>query len=302
VQFSIGLPTDRVDDAAAFVTGEAVMECAAAVEAMGYDGCFVTDHPAPDAKWLAAGGHHALDPMVALAFAAASTTRLRLQTHVMVPAYRNPLLTAKSVLSLHALSAGRLILGVAAGYLKPEFAALGVDFDERNDLTDEAIDVIRLVLTTDAVEYEGRHFRSRGTTLRPRTEPAVPPIWIGGNSRAAIRRAVDRGDGWVPFPNPPSAARAVRTPLLATIEDFAERLTYLRDYAAERGRPVPPDICFHPFSLTDDYDTAAVLDELDRLEALGMTWCVMSTPPGHSRKDYLDGAERFASEVIAARS
>ena len=62
VRFSIGLPTDRVDSAEEFVTGDAVMECAAAVEAMGFDACFVTDHPAPDAKWLAAGGHHALDP------------------------------------------------------------------------------------------------------------------------------------------------------------------------------------------------------------------------------------------------
>ena len=62
MRFSIGLPTDRVDSAEEFVTGDAVMECAAAVEAMGFDACFVTDHPAPDAKWLAGGGHHALDP------------------------------------------------------------------------------------------------------------------------------------------------------------------------------------------------------------------------------------------------
>ena len=92
VRFSIGLPTDRVELANEFVTGEAVMACAAEVERLGFDACFVTDHPAPDAKWLAGGGHHALDPMVALSFAAAATTRLRLQTHIMVLAYRNPLL------------------------------------------------------------------------------------------------------------------------------------------------------------------------------------------------------------------
>ncbi len=80
------------------------MECAAAVESIGFDACFVTDHPAPDAKWLAAGGHHALDPLIALSFAAAATTRLRLQTHIMVLAYRNPLLTAKSLLTLDGLS------------------------------------------------------------------------------------------------------------------------------------------------------------------------------------------------------
>ena len=207
MRFTIGLPTDRVDAVNEFVTGDAVMECAAAVEAIGYDACFVTDHPAPDAKWLAAGGHHALDPMVALSFAAAATTRLRLHTHILVLAYRNPLLTAKSVLSLDVLSRGRLILGVAAGYLKPEFAALGVDFDERNELTDEAIDVLRAALTSDDYAYDGRHFHSRGTTFRPRpVQSPHPPIWVGGNSRSAIRRAVDRGDGWVPFPNPAAAA------------------------------------------------------------------------------------------------
>src|SRR5262245_9205805 len=136
MRFSIGLPTDHVDRAAEFVTGDAVMECARAAEAAGFDSCFVTDHPAPDAKWLAAGGHHALDPFVALSFAAAATTRIRVQTHILVLPYRNPLLTAKSVLSLDVLSQGRVILGVAAGYLKAEFFALGADFDERNALTD----------------------------------------------------------------------------------------------------------------------------------------------------------------------
>src|SRR3954469_23838095 len=174
MHFSIGLPTDHVRHAAELVSGEAVMACARAAEDAGFDACFVTDHPAPDIKWLQTGGHHALDPFVALSFAAAATTRLRVQTHILVLPYRNPLLTAKSVLSLDVLSNGRVILGVAAGYLKPEFAALGVDFDERNALTDEAIDVIRLALTTDELEYEGRHFRSRATTLRPRAARAVP--------------------------------------------------------------------------------------------------------------------------------
>jgi probable F420-dependent oxidoreductase len=301
VHFSIGLPTDRVERADEFVNGDAVMECAAAIEAAGFDACFVTDHPAPDAKWLDAGGHHALDPLVALAFAAAATTRLLLQTHVMVLAYRNPLLNAKSLLTLDTLSNGRVILGVAAGYLKPEFAALGVDFDERNELTDEAIDVIRLALGTDALEYEGRHFRSRGTTMRPRaTGRALPPIWVGGNSRTAIRRAVERGDGWVPFPNPASAARAVRTPLLASIEDLAERIDYMHSYASETGHRVPPDICFHPFSLTDEYDRTEVLDELAILAQLGVTWCVLSAPSSNTRAEYLDAARKFASAIIDA--
>lgn len=278
------------------------MACAAAVEELGFDACFVTDHPAPDAKWLAAGGHHALDPFVALSFAAAATTRLRLQTHVMILAYRNPFLAAKSVLSLDVMSNGRVILGVAAGYLKPEFAALGVDFDERNALTDEAIDVLRLAWTTDAATYEGRHFRSRGTTMRPRpVQQPHPPIWIGGNSTAAIRRAAERGQGWVPFPNPPAAARAVRTPELASIDDLAGRLEVLRTHTAAIGRTEPIDICFAPFSMNQGrpYQASTVVDELRQLDALGVTWCAISAPPAQTRGEYLDGARRFADEVLA---
>jgi len=302
MRFSIGLPTDRVDRPAEFVTGPAVTEIAAAVEQLGYDACFVTDHPAPDARWLAVGGHHALDPMVALAFAAAATTDLRLQTHIMVIAYRNPLLAAKSVLSLEVLSQGRLILGVAAGYLKPEFAALGVDFDERNALTDEAIDVMRGVFTTEAFAYEGMHFRSRGTTMQPPLpNPGGPPIWIGGNSKSAIRRAVERGDGWVPFPNPVSAGMAARTSNIGDIDDFARGVDYLRAYAEERGTLADPfDICFHPFAMHGDYDVAAVLDELEQLAKLGVTWCALGTPRADSRSEYLDHAARIADEIVNA--
>ncbi|MDZ4827619.1 MAG: LLM class flavin-dependent oxidoreductase, partial [Actinomycetota bacterium] len=93
MQFSIALPTDHVDAAPEFVTGEAVAAVATTAEAAGFDACFVTDHPAPDSKWLAGGGHHALDPFVALSFAAAVTARLKVQTHILVLPYRNPLLT-----------------------------------------------------------------------------------------------------------------------------------------------------------------------------------------------------------------
>ncbi|MGZ4736890.1 MAG: LLM class flavin-dependent oxidoreductase, partial [Acidimicrobiia bacterium] len=129
MRFSVGLPVDHVDAEDQFVTGPAIAEMAAAAEAAGFDAAYVTDHPAADEQWLVGGGHHALEPLIGLAFAAASTSTLRLQTHVYVAAYRNPFLAAKGVATLDALSGGRVILGVAAGYLRPEFGALGVDFD-----------------------------------------------------------------------------------------------------------------------------------------------------------------------------
>ncbi|HEX5615232.1 MAG TPA: LLM class F420-dependent oxidoreductase [Acidimicrobiia bacterium] len=300
MRHSIGLPTDHVEHAAEFVTGDAVMEMAAAAEAAGFDAVFVTDHPAPDAKWLAAGGHHALEPMVALSFAAAATTTLRVQTHIMVLAYRNPFLAAKAVLSLDVLSRGRVILGVASGYLKPEFGALGVDFEERNELTDEAIDVMRAVWTTDDVAWQGRHFSSRGVTMRPRPPNAGgPPIWIGGNSTAAIRRAVERGQGWVPFPNPRSASRAVRTAEIATIDDLARGIDLMHELAAERGRTDPLDVCFSPF----DRQGPGVRDEVEQLASVGVTWSVLGVD-ATSRAEWIDRMRALAAtlQLTPARS
>jgi probable F420-dependent oxidoreductase len=297
MRFSIGLPTDNVDRADEFVTGDAVMACARAAEESGFDACFVTDHPAPDGKWLAGGGHHALDPFVALSFAAAATTRLRVQTHILVLAYRNPLLTAKSVLSLDVLSHGRVILGVAAGYLKPEFAALGVDFDERNALTDEAIDVMRRVWSEDDVAIDGLHFHSRGTTMRPRPpQQPHPPIWIGGNSSAAIRRVVEKGQGWVPFPNPGGASMAVRTPALTSLDELGTRLAEMRALADRIGRTEPIDVCFSPFL---GHGTA-LLDEIDRMADVGVTWTVLRTRRVTTRSAWLDEVARLGEEVISA--
>jgi probable F420-dependent oxidoreductase len=262
----------------------------------------VTDHPFPDDRWLATGGHHALDPMVVLAVAGAATSTLRLQTHVFVLAYRNPFLSAKSVLSLDRLSGGRVILGVASGYLRPEFGALGVDFDERNELTDEAIDAMIAAWTTDGVALDGRHFRARGNTMAPRPIARPhPPIWVGGNSKLAIRRAVERGQGWLPFPNPQAASRALKTPAMESVADLAERLQYARDHAETIGRTEPLEVCCALFSRAlggsgaDDF--AAQRDEVAELAALGAGWVTVQFP-GTTRAEWRTQMERFASEVL----
>jgi probable F420-dependent oxidoreductase len=292
VRFSVGLPADRVDRAEEFVTGRALMEMAAAAEAAGFDACYVTDHPAPDDRWLTTGGHHAPDPLVALSFAAAATTTLRLQTHVFIAAYRNPILAAKGIGNLDALSGGRVILGVAAGYLRPEFGALGVDFDERNELLDESIDVMRRVWTEDGVGVEGRHFRARSVTVRPRpASPGGPPIWVGGNSNQALRRAVERGQGWVPFPNPPGATKALKTPAIASLADLERRMETVVEHSAAIGRTEPLDVCFAPFSRDDDLGAYA---------ALGVTWLCVGFARVDTREQWIEQMQAFATERLRA--
>lgn len=289
MRYSLGLPVERVDRPDEFVTAEAVAEMAAAAERLGFDAVFVTDHPAPDDRWLAGGGHHALEPTVALAFAAAATRTIRLHTHVYVLPYRNPLLAAKAVASLDALAGGRVILGVAAGYLRPEFGALGVDFDERNELCDEGIEVLRRAWTTDHLSWPGRRFRARSVTMRPRPRSAPhPPIWIGGNSERAIRRAVRLGQGWSPFPNPPGQAATTKTAAITDLAGLAERLERLHRLRAEAGAHGPFDVCFSRFGEHDDPD---------RYEAVGVTWLTVGVPGARSRAEWIDGAAGLAERL-----
>ena len=184
---------------------------AEAAEAAGFDAVFVTEHPFPGDVWLAYG-YHVLDPLVALSFAAAATTRLRLQTNLYIAAYRNPFLSAKAVAN-DVLSGGRVILGVGAGYLEPEFAALGVDFEERNAVDDEALQAMKAAWAGESVARHGPAFACRATRCcRGPAQRPHPPLWIGCSSRRAIcGRAVEQADGRVPMPTRP-APRRRRTP------------------------------------------------------------------------------------------
>ena len=236
---SFGLPTHRID-VPSLVTSDAIARLSAAAEAAGFDAVYVTEHPAPADAWLATGGHQALDPFVALAFAAAATTRIRLLTNLVIPAYRNPFLLAKSVASLDHLSRGRVVLGIGAGYLEDEFAALGVDFAERNELTDEAITTMRAVWAGESVTMSGRHWHARGNTALPKpAQQGGPPIWIGGNSRRAMRRAVELADGWTPMMAAAKFSARVHTGALGSVADVAARIAEAQRHADAIGRTAP---------------------------------------------------------------
>lgn len=303
MRFSLGLPVHRVDGDLA--SGRAIGEAARAAERAGFDAVFVTDHPIPVDRWLATGGHHALDPFVALAFAAAATTTVRLQTNLLILAYRNPFLSAKAIASLDCLSDGRLIVGVGAGYLEGEFAALGVDFEERNELTDEAIATMRAAWRGESVVVDGRHFRAEGNTMLPRpSQPDGPPIWIGGNSKRAIRRAVELGDGWIPMPSPPGTERRLHTPSISSLDDLAARLAYAREYAETVGRERPLDVVFMPLGLdmftNAGVDVGATVASIEELATLGVTWVTVSLP-GEDIAGFRDSVAAFADVVARAR-
>jgi probable F420-dependent oxidoreductase len=274
MRFSLELP---VTDPAA------LGDCAAAIESAGFDACFVTDHPYPPRQWLDHGGHATLDPFVALAYAAASTTTLRLHTHCTIPAYRNPHLAAKQIATLDALSGGRVILGVAAGYLEGEFAGLEVDFARRGQLLDDALAAMQdawLGTTANVVEP------------RPVQEPR-PPIWVGGNSAAAMQRAA-KYDGWAPFPASPQVAAAVRTADIADVDSLAAAIARFR---AQAGNDA--DVCFTPFSHPahkNVVDPKAFAEEAAALERIGVTWLAFHLP-GASPKEFCETVRSFGAAI-----
>ncbi|PIJ35373.1 LLM class F420-dependent oxidoreductase [Mycobacterium heckeshornense] len=285
--------------------GEGISAVAAAAEAAGFHGFGFTDHPAPTQRWLDAGGHDALDPFVAMGFAAARTTSLRLIPNIVVLPYRNPFLVAKSGATLDLLSGGRFTLAAGVGYLKREFAALGVDYDERAELFDEALEVIRAVWTTDDLCFDGRHFTARGITAHPRpVSRPHPPIWIGGNTGAARQRVVKHGDGWCPFPAPAVLAQTARTAAIDSIERLAAGIDDLRRRldAADRDWSAI-DVAFSNFDggspASDDFNADAYLTGLDKLAALGVTWVQVGLP-GDSLAHVLDTIDRFRALVIDA--
>jgi len=297
MRLSLGLPTHRVDAGTEFVGGDGLAAIARTAEDAGFDAVFVTDHPAPPQAWLSHGGHHTLDPFVALSFVAAATTRLLLQTNLFVPAYRHPLLAAKAVASLDVLSAGRVLLGVGAGYLEAEFEALGADFERRNDVLDQAIVTMKAAWAGEAV--------NGAVSLPGPVQQPHPPIWVGGNSRRAIRRAVEHGNGWVPMPSPQRAAKALRTPGIESVDDLRARIAMMHDLAAEAGRPVPRDVVFMPSGL-DMFapappPAAVVVDELHALADAGVTWATVCLP-ADTRAELLRQVEAFGRDVVAALS
>lgn len=306
MRISVGLPTHRIDRFDELASAAAIGELSRAAEEAGFDAAFVTEHPFPDDRWLVKGGHHALDPFVALAFAAAATSSLRLQTNLCIAAYRNPFLLAKSVATLDALSGGRMILGVGAGYLEGEFAALGSPFDERNDRTDEAIRAMRAAWTGESVEMTGEHFVAAGNTMLPTPAQAGgPPIWIGGNAKRAIRRAVELADGWAPMPNPARSAARRHTPALETLDDLHARIQEAHTVSEAAGRTTPLEIVFMPLGL-DMFTNApvvpeAVIESIQALAGVGVTY-VTTSVPGETRAELLANLATFRDAIIPAVS
>ncbi len=284
---------------------DTVAEIARTAEAVGFDALAFNEHPAPSKKWLDSDGHDAFDPFVALGFCAAVTHQVRLLAYTVVAPYRNPLLLAKSVASVDVLSAGRLVLGLGVGYLRSEFAALGMEFDDRNELYDTAIEVLQQLWADDdsALAMKTDAFTSvQQVSKPPPVQRPHPPLWIGGNSPKARQRAARFGAGWAPLMVPAAAAATTRTvPITSThelrtaIEDLYQRC----ELVARDPSTIEIQLqCAESFIAADrPVDAGPHLDLLGELTSIGVTQFVVHLRIGDGAP-LPDVLERYSADVI----
>lgn len=258
-------------------SGEALRRSAVLAEQLGYADVWLSDHLAVPTGAEYPPSAYIYEPLASMAWVAAFTERVRIGTTVLVLPMRNPLVVAKMLATIDQLSAGRVILGTAAGWLEAEFDALGVPFSERGPRTDEAIEILRRVWTDDHITAEFPVHGVKFASMRAKPQPVAHlPIWIGGHAKVALDRASRVGDGWHgAFLSPEQTAWRIERVRNADIgADFAFSMRTRWD------------------ALLDDADI--ILGEIDEYRQAGVTHLVPEPRQRHM-DDYLRAIEAQAA-------
>jgi probable F420-dependent oxidoreductase len=255
---------------------------ARAAEAAGFESLWGGEHvvlPDPQAPPSPmAPTEPILDPSIALTFAAAHTTRVRLGTGIIILPQRNPLVLAKELASLDVLSAGRLIVGIGVGYLEPEFRALGAPFQDRGAVTDEYLGAMRAIWGDAKPCYQGRFVSFANVQAHPQpVQRPHPPFVIGGRTAPAFRRALSQGHGWYGFGLDLDATRRA--------------LDGLRAAAAVTARPAALGAL--EISITPGRGVGVDLATCEQYAALGVHRLILMP----SAKLDADGLERYVQTV-----
>ena len=257
-----------------------VAAIARAAEGFGYDHLTCSEHVIVPTDVAEVRGSRYWDPLATFGYLAAVTSRIRLATNVLVLGYHHPLAIAKRYGTLDQVSGGRIILGVGVGSLREEFELLGCPFDDRGPRADDALSALRASLSERLPEYSGPYFRYSGVVMDPCARQASVPLWIGGRTRRSLRRAVELGDGWVPF-----GIRAT---------DMATMIAEARDTPAWAARRHPLEIVLRngrPLDPVGDPDGARQITE--RLVAAGATGLQLWFDH-HSPAHYVEQLEAMA--------
>lgn len=255
---------------------DAILRAARHAEALGFAGVWVSDHVVQPAE-QDYPSPYLFDPLVTLAAAAAVTEHVDLGTSVLVVPQHNPLELANALASIDALSNGRVIAGVGVGWSRGEFEALGYDFANRGDRADEIIDLFRTVWRDDPASFSGRFHRFENLRVLPKPAHVIP-IWVGGGSDRAHRRAVERGDGF--------------QLIGATPEESAPVVARLRELRPEPGFTISLRTGWDPLGMEPD----RIREEYERYERAGVQY-VVCAPWRRDLDEWLRAMEQLARLV-----
>jgi len=305
-------------------TPENIATLAQQGEAMGFGIIAVSDHiifpksiqstsPGSSGQYYAEGewqGEY-LEPLALLSFLAGITSSAKLLTAVLVLPNRPPILTAKMLATIDVLSKGRVIVGCGVGWMREEFEVLGSPpFEERGAVGNEYIRAFRELWTQDDPTFEGTYCRFANVVFAPKpVQQPHPPIWTGGESPAALRRAGRLADGWYPLTN--SARLPLETP-----EQFAAAAARVKRHAQEAGRDPASIACVYSANWYNDQEAerlpngvrrpltgtpAQVADDIKCYEEVGVRHMMLSMVvrrPGVTVQQSLERMERFATKVV----
>jgi probable F420-dependent oxidoreductase len=235
------------------------------------------------------------DPLAVMGWIGARTHRVRLGLSVLVVPYRNPVVTAKFFASLDVLTEGRIIIGAGVGVMEEEFEALAAPYRDRGAVTDEYLRVMRELWTSDEPSFKGQHYELKpGLHFLPKPLRGTIPIWIGGNTKRALRRTARLGDGWLA--------------VYLTHHEIRDKWAQLRDLTVAEGRDLAEITLAHQmrfFINNEHYPDAPpgvgpvskVVDDIARMGELGVQHLELAMPPGPTTESILEQMHRFAEDV-----
>jgi probable F420-dependent oxidoreductase len=269
-------------------TPELVRAVGREVEDRGFESIWVPEHVvlfddyrssypySPDGRFPGGADSGLLEPLTALTYLAAVTDRVRLGTGICLVAQRNPVYTAKAVTDLDALSGGRVEFGVGVGWLREEFEAVGMPFDKRGARTDEHMAVMKSLWCDEVSEFHGEHYDLNACPMYPKpVQRPHPPIHVGGESDAALRRVARLGQGWFTFNRLPDDLPEPLARLDAALADHGRSRAEITLSVSPYLKPMTPDAVERYAAVGVDrliviclpFDLDTLRAQLDRLEA-----------------------------------
>jgi probable F420-dependent oxidoreductase len=267
---------------------------------LGFDLVTIPEHIIIPDEMVEAMGRRYTEAWTAASFLAGATQNVRLLTYVLVVPYRHPIMLAKQIATLDFMSGGRTILGCAVGHMQREFELLGAKFKERGAVTDEYLAAMKELWTSDEPAFQGKYVQFGRVAFEPKpVQQPHPPIWIGGNSRPAMRRVARHGNGWIPY--------------LVRKKQLPECLEYIRQQPEFQANPRDLDVVvpLATFNI-EDYSHRELgktevprgreqtIEEIGRWRDAGGTGVLANMRRTPNVEALIEQMEWFASEVMPA--